>query len=95
MQANDKISVQVWAGTELTIRRPDGSVEVVRNDKLGKINDVVFAKVRAATKAAGRGDVLSYRNLTKDAAYTVTQADVDTDTAARIERTMAAGEVSA
>ena len=62
---------------ELTVRRPNGTVEVVRADKLGEfINDKVFASVVAQTKAAGRGDVLSYTNVT--ATHTETDAQYAT-----------------
>ena len=60
---------------ELTVRRPDGSVETIRAEKLGGyINDAIFTKVVAATKAGGRGDVLSYRNVTRE--HTETDAEM-------------------
>lgn len=59
-------TLQMASHVELTIRRPDGSIEVVRHPKLAAINDRIFALLVSATKAAGRGDVLSYANITKD-----------------------------
>lgn len=48
--------------TTLTIRRPNGNIEVVDvSDKfLSGMTDGMFAKVAEANKAAGRGEVLSY-----------------------------------
>lgn len=51
-------------GAALTIRRPDGNVEVVINNKQaigGVIAPKLFAQMVAATKAAGRGEILSQR----------------------------------
>lgn len=49
-------------GAKLTIRRPTGDIETVINTQLarnGVIPADIFAKMVAATKAAGRGDILS------------------------------------
>ena len=50
-------------GAKLTIRRPDGTVEIVIHTDLadwaGVIHAPTFAKMRAATRAAGRGEILS------------------------------------
>ena len=48
----------------LTIRRPDGNIELVINTKQaigGVISAKLFAQMVAATKAAGRGQILSQR----------------------------------
>lgn len=42
--------------TILTIRRPDGTVETVRSDM--RFDARMFAKAVAATRAAGRGEIL-------------------------------------
>lgn len=50
------------SGAKLTIRRADGNVEIVVNTqhaRNGVIPAGLFAKMVAATKAAGRGDILS------------------------------------
>jgi len=44
---------------ELKIKRTDGTVETVDvSNKFGSMNKVLLAKIRQATKDAGRGDVL-------------------------------------
>lgn len=44
---------------ELKIKRTDGTVEMVDvSNKFGSMNKVLLAKIRQATKDAGRGDVL-------------------------------------
>lgn len=50
------------SGAKLTIRRADGNVETVVNTqhaRNGVIPVALFAKMVAATKQAGRGDILS------------------------------------
>lgn len=49
---------------ELTIRRPNGAVETIRHPQWKQISDSDFGKIKAATLAAGRGEVLSYANVT-------------------------------
>jgi|GEM_PF-3102599 len=76
---------------DLTVRRPNGNVEVVRNDKLIQINDRTFAQIVAQTKAAGRGDVLGYTNVTAthtetDAQYATRIAGEKSDAAIRADR---------
>jgi len=51
-------------GAALTIRRPDGNIETIVNNKQaigGVIPAKLFAQMVAATKAAGRGQILSQR----------------------------------
>jgi len=50
---------------ELTIKRPDGIVETVRA-KHTPMTDKLLAMYRKATADAGRGEVLSYTNVTKE-----------------------------
>ena len=53
----------------LTIRRPNGQTETVNaTEKMGLhgMTDAIFAQIRRDTKAAGRGDVLSYEIVTTD-----------------------------
>jgi hypothetical protein len=69
-----RMTYTVDSHVELTVRRPGGTVETVVAEKLGiRINDAIFAQVAAATKAAGRGDVLSYRNVRREHTETDTQ----------------------
>ncbi len=51
------------ANVELTVKRADGKIEKVVTDNFGEIDDRTFAKIKAANKNAGRGDVLEYRNI--------------------------------
>lgn len=90
IKAGEILSVEIHSHSELTIRRPDGTVETVRRPE--KMGASLFAKIKAATKAAGRGDVLSYVNITKTASYTVTAADEMDARSERQARMMRYGE---
>lgn len=48
--------------TKIEVKRPNGIVETVDVSETYKsgLTDAMFAKMAAATKAAGRGDMLSY-----------------------------------
>lgn len=93
IQAGQQIKVMVADGCEIRITRPDGTVDVVSNPAgIRKMNEILFAKIKSATKAAGRGDVTSFVNKTKPAVYTVTAGDAATDSSAKIEKIMKAGE---
>jgi len=48
---------------EVTIRRPDGTVETVVHPKIDWFNDLIFSQMKKAMNIAGRGEVLSYRNI--------------------------------
>lgn len=85
--------VMVADRSELTIKRPDGSIEVIVNpNTIKELNDVLFKRFVDATKKAGRGQVMSYKNFKKPAEYVVTAADAAVDSSAQIERIMCAGE---
>jgi len=46
---------------ELTIKRPNGEIEKVQTSKFGySLSKVLFGKIQDATKAAGKGEVLSW-----------------------------------
>lgn len=85
-------NVMVADFAEVTINRPNGSIEIVKLPTIRELNSALFARIVKETKAAGRGAVVSYRNVKKAATYTVTGADAATDSTARIERMMKAGE---
>lgn len=53
---------------ELTIRRPSGVMETVTFPHQKQISKSTFAQIVKATKDAGRGDVLSYTNVTREVA---------------------------
>lgn len=70
---------------EITIRRPNGKVEVVVHPTIPRLNDVLFAKIKQANRSAGKGECISYHN--------VCIADMPTTVACdRCGATMAAGD---
>lgn len=93
IKSGQSINVMVSDGCEITIHRPNGTIEVLKNPGgYREMNNIIFAKIKTSTKAAGRGDVVSFKNLKKPAVYTVTDADAATDSSAQISRIMSAGE---
>ncbi len=48
---------------EVTIKRPDGKIETLIHPKIDFFNDALLAQMRKAMNDAGRGEVLSYRNI--------------------------------
>jgi hypothetical protein len=54
-----------YAHAELTIRRPNGEIEVValHPAKFPVMTDTLFARMKKANLDAGRGECLSYRNV--------------------------------
>lgn len=79
--------MQVASHLELDIRRPNGMVETIVHPQWKQINDRDFAKIVAATKAAGRGDVLAYRNVKKEAGeYVMTAADKADQASERVQK---------
>lgn len=58
--------IKVTCGVILTIRRPNGQVEQVRNTRFGGVIPAEhFAAMVQATKAAGKGDILSQAPMYK------------------------------
>lgn len=53
----------MYKTTTIQAKRPDGNIETVDvSEKFPSgLTDAMFAQMAAATKAAGRGDLLSYR----------------------------------
>lgn len=51
------------AKCELTIKRTDGTVEVVIHPKIDRMNPQLWEHVKRANREAGRGECLSYRNI--------------------------------
>lgn len=92
IKAGQQINVMVADYAEITVRRPNGSVETIKHPTGKEITGPMFEAAKKATKAAGRGELISYRNVKKAATYTVTAADAATDSTAQIERLMTAGE---
>ncbi len=53
---------------ELTIRRPNGVIETVPGPAAAgrSIDERMFARIKQATADGGKGEVLSYANMTKE-----------------------------
>lgn len=58
--------ITVHSHSEITIRRPSGEIEVATRPE--KLNAALFARLKAGTKTAGKGDCLSYTTHTKQIA---------------------------
>lgn len=82
-------------GVELVVRRPDGSTETV--DASAKfphgLTDSIFAQVQAATRKAGRGEVLSYQNKVAEVVDEIkfTDADAASEHSDAVERMRSRG----
>jgi hypothetical protein len=48
---------------ELTVKRPNGEIEKVLNDKFFSLHPDLFAKMKEATRNAGRGEILSWKDV--------------------------------
>lgn len=48
---------------EVTIKRPTGIIETVTHPKIDWFNNQIFSQMKKAMADAGRGEVLSYRNI--------------------------------
>lgn len=69
-----KITVSVPSHVELTIRRPNGGIEIVNGPAhIRSITTRQFADIQAAYSRSGKGEALSYANITKE----VTESDED------------------
>lgn len=88
IKAGETINMLISDYAEITVRRPNGSVETIKHPNAREINEKMFAQMKAATKAAGRGDLISFRNVQKSATYTVTPADAATDSSEQISKIM-------
>lgn len=86
----ETVKIEKTIGVVLTVRRPDGTTETV--DASAKfphgLTDSIFAQVQAATRKAGRGEVLSYENKTieVDGGIQITDADLATMHSDAVER---------
>jgi len=60
-----KIKVQIPMKSLITIKRPNGDLEVVTAPGTKTLNDRLFSRIAEATKRAGRGECISYRNITE------------------------------
>ena len=89
---NKTFKVKVPSHVLLTVLRPNGIKEVVKYQNATEMSLGLFNKIKAANKAAGRGDILSYENIKKDTTYTMTAADLATDSSEKIEKMMSFGE---
>jgi len=57
--------LEINCGALLTIRRPSGAIETVEFTRASTLTPRNFADIQKATKAAGKGDVLSWSQMTK------------------------------
>ena len=74
--------------TELTVRRPNGAVEVVTVPYV--VLPEVYKKMVAATASAGKGEILSYRVVSEPVPRTIHDRVIEEGEA--IERAMRLGE---
>ena len=85
--------ITVPSHVELTVVRPNGSTEVVKHPSFTEISESTFKKMQEATKKAGKGNLVAYKNCKKEVAdYVMSAADKATDSTSRIEKMMAYGE---
>ena len=60
-------TITVNCGVILTIRRPGGQIETSENVKLSTLTPQLFDRIVKATAEAGRGEVLSWEQMTREA----------------------------
>lgn len=58
---------------EVTIKRPDGTIETIIHPKVDYMNDKMLAEANKAMAAAGKGQFTSYRNI--DAVIELEESD--------------------
>lgn len=58
-------TIEIPSHLEIDVRRPNGDVETIRHPTMRSLTKQQFAAMQQQTRAAGRGEVLSYRNVTK------------------------------
>ena len=81
-----QIAVQVADYCELTIRRPGGAVEIVKYSQVKSMSPALLARMNRDMAKAGRGQVLSYKNITKTAYVTMTDADLADEASEKVQR---------
>lgn len=81
-----QIAVQVADYCELTIRRPGGAVEIVKSSQVKSMSPALLARMNRDMAKAGRGQVLSYKNITKTAYVTMTDADLADEASEKVQR---------
>jgi len=70
-------TLTVPSHVEITVRRPDGQVETVQVPNSREWSQRDFAGCKQATANAGRGEVLSYRNVTEQVEQPTEYAALD------------------
>ena len=48
---------------EVTVKRPDGTIEIMVHPKVDYMNDTMLKAANKAMEAAGKGQFVSYRNI--------------------------------
>jgi len=61
---------------EVTIRRPSGEIETIIHPRVTYMTDSLLAQMRQAMAVAGKGEVISYRNI--DAIVEMEESDYQT-----------------
>lgn len=73
-------TVNIPSHVEIDVRRPNGDVETITHPTFKSIRESDFAKIKAATAKAGKGECLGYRNVEKAvASYEPTAAELASD----------------
>lgn len=49
--------------TEITVKRPGGEIETMIHPKIDYFTPGIFSQMKKAMRDAGRGEVISYRNI--------------------------------
>lgn len=63
---------------EVTIRRPNGEISTIRHPKITTMIPKLWEQMKEAMKMAGRGECISYKNVTKQVpAIMPTQAELE------------------
>lgn len=86
------IKVQLRDHLLLTVVRPNGTTEIVKHPTIKYVTEREFAEIKRMTKAAGRGDVISYKNVMRDDVLVLTDADIVGMESDKLANMMAYGE---
>ena len=76
---------EVPSHVEMDMRRPNGVVETVRHPTWRSMSAKTAEMVRKASKDAGRGDLIAWRNVTKLETYTMSAADLADAASERVQ----------
>ena len=77
---------EVPSHLEIDIRRPNGVIETVTHPKYKQWLPKDFAAFNAAVKAAGKGEGIAYRNITKLVEVKMSAADKADASSERVQQ---------